>query len=177
LPKSGRRERSAAREASRQARGAGLDRRAPRHVRRPRVKDTANSCPGTIIHFVAAALLLTHAARPPRRPSRLGLGRRLASWHPRKKRRPPTAGDLTARAAQQPNPKTRAAGHLLLPTSIRPLVARISCPRFHNATIASVICTRRPRSIGVLLVGMLWWHPTNASRRSAIGLDGFNIET
>src|SRR6516165_9251173 len=56
---------------------------------------TANSCPGTIIH-VAPALLLMHAARPPRRPSRLGLGRRLASWHPRKKRRPPTAGDLTA---------------------------------------------------------------------------------
>src|SRR5215831_1066229 len=81
---------------------------------------TANSCPGTIIHFVAAALLLTHAARPPRRPSRLGLGRRLASWHPRKKHRPPTAGDLTARAAQQPNPKTRAAGRLLLPTSVRP---------------------------------------------------------
>ena len=73
---------------------------------------TANSCPGTIIHFVAAALLLMHAARPPRRPSRLGLGRRLASWHPRKKRRPPTAGDLTARADQQPNPKTRAAERL-----------------------------------------------------------------
>src|SRR5215469_3850463 len=78
------------------------------------------ACPGTIIHFVAAALLLTHAARPPRRPSRLGLGRRLASWHARKKRRPPTADDLTARAAQQPNPKTRAAGRLLLPTSVRP---------------------------------------------------------
>src|SRR5262249_51567837 len=57
------------------------------------------------------------------------------------------------------------------------LVARISCPRFHNATIAGVICTRRPRSIDVLLVGMLWWHPTNANRRSAIGLDSFNIET
>src|SRR5262249_30549922 len=81
---------------------------------------TANSCPGTIIHFVAAAVLLMHAARPPRRPSRLGLGRRLASWHTRKNRRPRMAGDLTARADQQPNPKTRAAGHLLLPTSVRP---------------------------------------------------------
>src|SRR5262249_23106458 len=80
----------------------------------------AKSCPGPIIHLFSSAPLLMHPAPAPRRPQRRGLGRRLASWHPRKKRRPPTAGDLTARADQQPNPKTRAAGHLLLPTSVRP---------------------------------------------------------
>src|SRR6266436_6696496 len=36
-------ERSAAREASRQARGAGLDRQAPRHVRRPRADTRAQA--------------------------------------------------------------------------------------------------------------------------------------
>src|SRR5262249_40167728 len=113
---------------------------------------------------VAPALLLMHAARPPRRPSRLGLGRRLASWHPSTShgRRSNSSCSSTAKSKNSRR-RPPSSSHFC-----SALVARISCPRFHNATIAGVICTR-PRSIGVLLVGMLWRHPTNANRRSAIG--------